>query len=133
LPEVQNWDVGLVLSWPFFDRVVLARRDASSLQEQARRAEADEVKARLVASVQGAAVTLKTATEAVPALQSALDAAKQNAAQAEARFRAGLGSSVELADAEGLLVEAEIQLALGRFEEARARARLGRAISEEGL
>src|SRR5262249_36933303 len=29
LPEVPNWSVGLVLSWPIFDATVLARRDAS--------------------------------------------------------------------------------------------------------
>ena len=129
-PDVQNWDVGLVLSWPFFDRVVLARRDASAEQENARRAEAEEEKARLTAIVQQASVGFSAAVEAVPALERSVDAARANAAQADARFKAGLGNSVELADAEGLLVEAEIQLALGRFEAARARARLGRAISE---
>jgi len=130
VPDVQNWDVGLVLSWPFFDRVVLARRDASAEQEAARKAEADEERARLIATVQQDSVNFQAALEAVPALERSLDAAKANAAQADARFKAGLGNSVELADAEGLLVEAEIELALGRFEASRARARLGRAISE---
>src|SRR5262249_55803712 len=60
-----------------------------------------------------------------------LEAASRNHAQADARFKAGLGSSVELADAETLLVQAEIDLAVGRFEHARARARLSRALSEE--
>lgn len=130
LPGVQNWDVGLVLSWPFFDRVVIARRDASVQQEAARRAEADEERARLTATVQQASVNFSAAVEAVPALERALEAARANAAQADARFKAGLGDALELADAQSLLVESEIQLALGRFEAARARARLGRAISE---
>jgi len=130
VPNVQNWDVALVLSWPFFDRVVLARRDASAEQEAARRAEADEERQRLVATVQQASVNLGAAVEAVPALQRSVDAAQANLAQANARFKAGLGNAVELADAEGLLVEAQIQLALGQFEAARDRARLGRAIAE---
>ena len=45
--------------------------------------------------------------------------------------KAGLGTGVELADAETLRTDAEIQFALGRFEVARARAALGRAIAEE--
>lgn len=130
LPDVPNWDVGLVLSWPFFDRVVVARRDASAGQEAARRAEADEERARLTALVQQASANFSAAQDAVPALERALDAARANEAQAEARFKAGLGNALELADAQGLLVENEIQLALGKFEAARSRARLGRAISE---
>jgi outer membrane protein len=29
IPNVPNWDVGLLLSWPIFDGVVVARRDAA--------------------------------------------------------------------------------------------------------
>ena len=82
----------------------------------ARKAEADDERERLVATVQQASVNFGVATEAVPALERAVDAAKANAAQADARFNAGLGNAVELADAEGLRVEAEIQLTLGQFE-----------------
>jgi len=63
-------------------------------------------------------------------LRRSLDAAVANYAQADARFRSGLGNAVELADAEALRTDAEIQLALGSFELARARAALGRAIAE---
>ena len=42
----------------------------------------------------------------------------------------GLGNAVELADAEAVRTDAEIQLALGQFEVARARAAFGRAIAE---
>jgi outer membrane protein TolC len=59
-----------------------------------------------------------------------VDAARANQAQAEARFKSGLGTSVELAEAEALLAEAEIRKALGEFDVARARAALGRALAE---
>jgi len=74
------------------------------------------------------AVTL--AQGALPALERSLAAAQANYAQADARFGAGLGTSVELADAEALRTHAEIQLALGRFEIARTRAQLARVIAE---
>ena len=72
----------------------------------------------------------EVARAALPALERSLTAAQANLQQAEARFKAGLSTSVELADAEALLTEAQNQLALGRFDEARARARLARALSE---
>lgn len=130
LPDVQNWDVGLVLSWPFFDEVVRARRDTSSSIEVVRRSEVDETRARVVAGVQQGSVAVNTAELAVPALQRSVEAARANYAQADARAHAGLSSQIELADADALLVDAEISLALGEFEAARARARLGRLLSE---
>ena len=63
-------------------------------------------------------------------LKKLLEAATANQVQADARFQKGLATAIEVADAEGLRTEAEIQLALGRFEVARARARLSRAIAE---
>jgi outer membrane protein len=63
-------------------------------------------------------------------LRNQVTAARANYDQADARFRAGIGNAVELADAESVRTEAEIQLALGQFELARARASFGRAIAE---
>jgi outer membrane protein len=60
-----------------------------------------------------------------------VEAARANYAQAEARFKAGLGTALELADAEYLRTDAEIQLAGGQFELSRARAVLGKLLAEE--
>ena len=62
--------------------------------------------------------------------EEAVDAATANLDQANARFGKGLGTAVELADAEALLTDSQIQLAVGRFQRARARARLARVIAE---
>jgi outer membrane protein TolC len=66
-----------------------------------------------------------------PALERGVEAARANYEQADARFRSGLGNAVELADAEALRTQAEINLALGRFDVARARIAFARAIAEE--
>ncbi|HVU00314.1 MAG TPA: TolC family protein [Polyangiaceae bacterium] len=130
IPNVPNWDVGLVLTWPLFDGVVNARESASRAEEQVRREEMDLVRQEDVAVVREAYVAVDVAREALPGLRRAVDAAKANYDQADARFRAGLGTSVELADAEALRTDADIQLALGQFELARARAAFGRSIAE---
>ena len=130
LPAVPNWDVGLIISWPIFVGTVHARQDASRAQEQVEREEVALATQALRASVQQAFVSAKVARDALPALKEAVDAAVANYAQAEARFKADIGNAVELADAEALRAEAEIQLALGIFEVARSRASLGRALAE---
>jgi outer membrane protein TolC len=130
IPNVPNWDVGVVLTWPLFDGVVNARRDASRAEQRVRHEEIGVVQQEQVAAVREAYVAVEVSRAALPGLQRAIEAARANYEQADARFRAGLGTSVELADAEALRTEADIQLALGEFELARARAVFGRTIAE---
>jgi outer membrane protein TolC len=130
LPNVPNWDLGIVLSWPIFDGTIAARREAARSREQVRQEEIEVAKEQEVANVRQSYVQAQVARSALVALERAVVAARANYDQADARFRAGLGTAVELADAEGLRTDAEIQLALGQFDLARARAAFGRAIAE---
>ncbi len=130
LPDVVNWDVGVVLVWPLFDGTVDAREQASRADEQLQRSEIAEQRHELVSGIRDAYLALDVARAALPGLVRATTAAQANYAQAEARFGAGLGTSVELADAENVRTQAEMQLALGHFALARARATFGRMIAE---
>jgi len=130
LPDVPNWDALVVFSWPIYDRVVTARAEASQRQEAVRVAELAQVKEQLRTIAQRTLVELDVARAALPALQRAVDAAQANNDQADARFRGGLGTAVELSDAEALLTDAQIQLAVGQFQLSRARARLARVLAE---
>ena len=130
VPDVPNYDALVVLSWPIFDRTVTARARTSQRAEVVRAAEIDQVATQLETLAARAYIELDVARQALPAQQRALDAATANHAQAEARFTGGLGTAVELSDAEALLTDAQIQLAIGQFQLSRARARLGRLIAE---
>jgi outer membrane protein TolC len=130
LPSVPNWDAMIVLSWPLFDKTVGARADVSRRLERVRAAEVDAQREKLRAQIAQATEELVVVEKALPALQRAVDAATANLDQANARFGKGLGTAVELADAEGLLTDSQIQLAVGQFQRARARARLARVIAE---
>jgi len=81
-------------------------------------------------AVQQAYVAVHVAQAALVGLERAVDAARANYAQAEARFKAGLGTSLELADAEAVRTDVEIQLAVGRYDALRARAVLARLMAE---
>lgn len=130
VPSVPNWDIGLVLSWPLFDESVSGRTTESRREEDALRADADASARRLVAVVQQAFLDVQAARDRLPVLKRSVDAAVANYDQANARFAVGLSNAIELADAEDLRTDAEIRLALGTFELARARAALGRAVAE---
>jgi outer membrane protein TolC len=130
VPSVPNWDVGVVLSWPLFDPTVSARVSASRARELVRTEDVSLVREEETALIREAYSAVAVTRAVVPGLRRAVDAARANYDQADARFKAGLGTSVELADAENLRTEAEIQLVLGEFELARARAAFGRTIAE---
>jgi outer membrane protein TolC len=130
LPDVPNYDALVAISWPLFDRTVDARAEISRRLEHQRAAEVDTRREQLRAAIAQAYADLDVAEKALPSLQRAVDAATANQQQADARFSKGLGTSVELADAEALLTDSQIQLAVGQFQRARARARLARVIAE---
>ncbi len=130
-PYVPNYDVGLVLRWPIWSGPAAARERASRAREQVRREELGVVRFQRSTAVQQAYLAVGVAKAALPALERALEAARANYDQADARFKAGIGNAVELADAEALRTQAEIDLVIGRFELARARVAFGRTIAEE--
>jgi outer membrane protein TolC len=127
-PIVPNWDVGVVLSWRAFDDTILTRASASRAREMVRRAELASVRQSETSVVQQAYTNAQVAQNALPALVRSREAAQANYVQVEARFKAGLSSAVELADAEAIRTDAEIQEALGTFEVGRTRAGLARAV-----
>jgi outer membrane protein TolC len=130
LPLVPNWDVGLLLRWPLHDPVVAARQEAAASHAEVARADVLVLSQKETAAVQEVYVSIEVSQTALVSLALAVDAAMANYAQAEARFKAGLGTSLELADAEALRTDAEIELAVGQFEVRRARAALSRLIAE---
>ncbi len=130
LPDVPNWDVALILRIPIFDWVTWQRIDASRQREEVQKAELELIRQGQVAAVQQAWVGVDTADKALVALAKEVEAAHANYDQADNRFRVGLGDIVDLTDAEALRTDAEIQLALGKFDLARQRAVLARLIVE---
>jgi outer membrane protein TolC len=131
VPDVPNWDLGLVVRWPLYDPVIAARGRASAMREQAFQSDIATAAQQEVSAIQRAYLTTQVAHDALVGLQRSVEAAQANYAQAEARWKAGLGTALELADAEYLRTDAEIQLAGGQFELSRARAVLGKLLAED--
>jgi outer membrane protein TolC len=130
-PDILNYGAGVVLEWPIYRGVTSAQAEASRREELAYLAQVDVARQTATTRAEQAYRSYEEASVALDALARAAEAAKANHEQAEARFKSGLGTSTELADAETLRIDAEIQLAIGRFQVAVARAVLLRVMSEE--
>lgn len=115
-PNVQDYAVGFTVTFPIMDFAALRAKEAAqsaTVRGQAARAEqiAVDLKAqwnRAVATVHGARrIAANTPTE-VRAARAAVD-------QATARYQAGLGIIDDLAEAQRLLTQAEIDDVLARL------------------
>jgi outer membrane protein len=129
-PIVPNYDAGLVFSWPFYEPTVDAAVGASQQREWALDAELAAAQQRARTSAQQVYRRTRVAESALEALAQSAEAARANYEQADARFRSGMGTSTELADAEAVRLDAEVQQAVGGFELATARAQLARAMGD---
>lgn len=132
VPFVPNYFAGLVLRWHFFDAQAIARRDVASARADAASADVDVAEDEARIAIEEAWYAARGAEASLDALERARDAAVTSYEQVDARYRAGLASAIEIADAENLRTSAEVALAVGRFTYERARAELTRRTSPGG-
>lgn len=127
LPTVPNYNAAVVLTWPLLEPIWDRRAEASRAREQALASETELALRSQRAVIRTAYQDALVARETLGAAERGAAAARANWDQAEHRFGVGLGTSTELADAQALRAEAEIQLVIAKFQTARTRAALDRA------
>ena len=117
-----NWAAGIQILFPnVFDFATLrARKAAAAASERASTALYDEALLTITNEQQTAAALLQTTRAIAANTPVELAAAQQSETQARARYDAGLASVIEVADAQSLLAEAEVQDQLARIDVWRA-------------
>lgn len=126
-----TWTAGLTLSWQFFDggrakaNARVARADVIGS-----RAERDALLVSLTAQLDSARAQIVANGAAVAASDEAVTAARAQLQLAEARYAQGLGSQIELADAQQAVTTAEGNLVQAQWQLANAWTQLRRALGE---
>lgn len=130
-PSEGNWAVGFNMNFELFDfkqNRVKRRIETHNLErEQARK---DAVIQELRGEVARARIGVEAARKIAANTPVELDAARSLVAQAQARYKAGLGTVVEVAEAQRLLRQAEVDDALARLGVWRAMFALAAAEGE---
>lgn len=115
-PNIANWAAGMTVFFPAFDRPVLrVRQEVEQHRELAESARYDRVLTDLTAQLERAKVVEESARRIAQNTPFQLAAARAVEAQATARYQAGLATVVDVADAQRLLTQAEIDDALARL------------------
>ena len=111
-----NWAAGLTVTFPLFDIFsIRAQKQIEAANERTERARYDQTLDDLNGQLQQVQATLEGARLVAEKTPVELQAAREAEMQARARYDAGLANIAEVADAQGLLVQAETDDALARL------------------
>jgi outer membrane protein len=119
------WDFGLQVTWGFFDGLRtpgVVKQAQGNLDNANAQLTAEELQVRF--DVEQADATLEGSKTALVAAQEALVNAREQLRLAERRYETGVGSIIELSDAQVAATNAGAQLVQARFTLATARAQL---------
>ena len=120
-PNIQNWAVGFTVSFSALDGPsIRARKQIEKHRQEAETARYDRLVRDLEAGAAGARAALEGARGVAMQTPIQLSAARTAEQQATARYRAGLGTLIEVAEAQRMLTQAEIDDSLARLNVWRA-------------
>jgi outer membrane protein TolC len=115
-PNVINWAVGFTAKFQLFDLASIRnRKEIEKNSELAETARFDQVVQNLTAQHEKAQAEVEGARRIAENTPIQLEAARVTEEQVRARYQAGLATVVDVADAERLLAQAEIEDSLARL------------------
>jgi outer membrane protein TolC len=127
-----SWQAGVTLSWAAWDggksRADVRVANANVINVAAQR---DALLVSITSALDSARAQIVTNRAAVDSSNEAVTAAQTQLKLSEARYAQGLGSQIELADAQTAVTTAEGNLVLAEFQLADAWAQLRRALGQQ--
>jgi outer membrane protein TolC len=115
-PNTQNWGLGMTVTFPLFDFAsIRERKKIEVYNERTESARYEQIIQDLNGQMEQARATLTAARKVAQNTPIQLQAARESEQQANARYKAGLGNIVEVAEAQRILAQAEIDDALARL------------------
>jgi len=115
-PNTQNWGLGMSVTFPLFERYsIRVRKEIEQANERTESARYQQIRREIEGRIEKAKATLAGARRVADNTPVLLASARTGEQQAAARYKAGLGTIVEVAEAQRLLSQAEIDDALARL------------------
>lgn len=131
-PEGNVWNVGVSLSVPIFSGyAVTSREQEASAQISALEARAEDARLAIVKEVETAWFAIRDAESRLEATAKERDAARETLALALGRYGEGVGSVIEVTDAQAQALSADTANIEAAYDIGIARARLTRAVGSE--
>ncbi|MDX1982779.1 MAG: TolC family protein, partial [Bryobacteraceae bacterium] len=115
-PNIHNWGVGFTMTFSALDIAsIRAKKEIEVHKERGEQARYEQTLRDLNGRVERARAMLEGARRALKQVPVQLQAARAVEQQVTARYKAGLGTIVEVAEAQRLLAQADVDNALARL------------------
>jgi len=115
-PNIYNWGVGFTVNFNVMEYASLrVRKEIEAARQRAESARLEQVQRELSAQELRAQALIAGARQVAANIPVQLEAARAAEQQAAARYRAGLGTMAEVAEAQRLLTQTEIDASLARL------------------
>jgi len=132
LPMDDGWSVGLNLNFPIFNGFLTQHQvNESKANLNIARANQELLKQSVLLEVQQAYLNLKAAEQSIPAAELAVKSAEENLELANARYSAGVGSPIEVTDAQVAYANAQLNYIQALYDYKIAQASLIKAMGEK--
>jgi len=125
----ENWTLGLAFTWTLFDgggRIARYQEAKANLDGAKARVRSTELD--IIQNVEQSEIAVEEAQERIQAAQALVASAQENFRLAQGRFDAGVGTILELTDAQLALTQAQSTESQALADYRIARARLDRAV-----
>jgi outer membrane protein len=131
LPAANNYNIGLVISWPIFNGLLTTHQiEEARLRREAVEHSITDLRQRVMLEVTTAFLDWQNARQEIHEASVTLDASRVELALADKRYTAGLGNIIELTDAERDFVQDKAAYVNTLYAFAVARAGLERAAGQ---
>ena len=128
LPAINNFNVGVVISWPMFNGFLTTHQvQEARLEQKALEHAIDDLRQRVILQVKTAFLDWQASLERIQRAQRAVAASSVELELAEKRYEAGLANIVELEDSQRNYTFDDAEYANAPYGFSLARAQVDRA------
>ncbi|KAF0133731.1 MAG: tolC [Candidatus Saganbacteria bacterium] len=130
--DVNSWSITGIASWTIFDGFGLQNRiREAAANVEAQKAAEEQVKNGIELEVRDAYFSLKSAIETISSAKKAVESAEENYKVSDTRFNSGVGTNLEVIDAQVALTQAKINYLQALFDVEIGKARINKVVGKE--
>ncbi len=131
LPAANNFDAGIMISWPIFNGFETSHQiQQSRLHREALRHSIEALRQHIYLEVKSAFLTWQTSLDRIRRTELTVAASRARLELANKRYDAGLGNIIELTDAERFYIQDDAAYVDALYQYSVAKAALGRATGQ---
>lgn len=130
--DVNSWNLVGVASWTLFDGLGIQNRIREAAANfEAQKATEEQVKNGIAFEIRDAYLNLKSAMETIGSAKKAVDFAEESQKVSTLRFNSGVGTNIEVMDAQVALTQAKTNYLKALFDLETAKAKINKVVGKE--